>query len=231
MTRNGGLADIVGATVYWLRMGLSRNEVWQLGAAVAAAVFFPYLLRTHGSLGENVGNNSLALEVREDRSSPADDNPAADLTLIIFTDYRCPACRASYPAMKRAVARDGKVRIVYKDWPIFGDASQRAAEVAVASDSQHIYPLVHNRLMTGGVGNDDDLRAAVERSGGDWQRLQRYLATNRTHISERIRRNRMQAFQLGLEGTPGYLIGPILVRGALNEEEFTRVFKQARQAS
>ena len=231
MTRNGGLADIVGATVYWLRMGLSRNEVWQLGAAVAAAVFFPYLLRTHGSLGENVGNNSLALEVREDRSSPADDNPAADLTLIIFTDYRCPACRASYPAMKRAVAKDGKVRIVYKDWPIFGDASQRAAEVAVASDSQRIYPLVHDRLMSGGVGNDDDLRAAVERSGGDWQRLQRYLATNRTHISERIRRNRMQAFQLGLEGTPGYLIGPILVRGALNEEEFTRVFKQARQAS
>ena len=231
MTEYAWSADIVGATVYWLRMSLSRNEMWQLGAIIAVAFLFTHLLRNHGSLGENVGNNSLALEVREDRSSPADDNPAADLTLIIFTDYRCPACRASYPAMKRAVARDGKVRIVYKDWPIFGDASQRAAEVAVASDSQHIYPLVHDRLMTGGVGNDDELRAAVEQSGGDWQLLQRYLVTNRTHISERIGRNGMQAFKLGLGGTPGYLIGPILVRGALNEEEFTRVFKQARQAS
>ena len=203
--------------------------MWQLGAAVAVAVLFTSLLGTRGSLGENVGNNSLALTIREDRSSPADNNLTADVTLIIFTDYRCPACRASYPAMKRAVAKDGKVRIVYKDWPIFGDASQRAAEVAVASDSQHIYPLVHDRLMTGGVANDDDLRVAVERSGGDWPLLQRYLTTNRTHISERIGHNRMQAFKLGLEGTPAYLIGPILVRGALKEEEFTRVFRQARQ--
>ncbi len=123
------------------------------------------------------------------------------------------------------------MRIVYKDWPIFGSASERAAEVAVASDSQHIYPLVHDRLMTGDVGNEDDLKVAVERAGGDWPLLQRYLTTNRTHISEQIGRNRMQAFKLGLKGTPAYLIGPILVRGALKEDEFTRVFRQARQGS
>ncbi len=133
--------------------------------------------------------------------------------------------------MKRAVAKDGQVRIVYKEWPIFGDASERAAKVAIASNFQNIYPLVHDRLMTGPADGDAALRAAVERSGGNWPKLQSDLTRNSAQIDAQLGRNRMQAFGLGLGGTPGYLIGPILVRGALNEGEFTRVFKQARQAN
>lgn len=202
-----------------------------LGAVVALAFLFSALLRTQRPLGENVSDNALALAVRKDRTSPVEDNPAADVTLIVFADYRCPACRASHPAMKRAVANDGKVRIVYKDWPIFGAASERAAEVAIASHFQNIYPLVHDRLMTGRIDGDEALRTAVELSGGNWRRLQRDLAINQTVIAAQLGRNRMQAFQLGLGGTPGYLVGPILVRGGLSEREFTRLFKQARKGS
>jgi protein-disulfide isomerase len=133
--------------------------------------------------------------------------------------------------MRQAVSKDGKVRVVYKDWPIFGGASTRAAEVAIASRYQKIYPLVHDQLMTGPVGSDDALQAAVERAGGDWLRLTSDLSKNQTEINAQIDRNRMQAFELGLPGTPGYLVGPILVRGALTEAEFTRVFKDARNAS
>ena len=203
----------------------------QLGAVIAAAGLFGSLLRTESQLGQDVGANPLARAVRADPSSPTDGNPAADLTLIVFTDYSCPACRAAHPAMKRAVAADRKVRVVYKDWPIFGDRSERAARVAIASDVQGIYPLVHDRLMTGRADDDRALRTSVEASGGDWERLQSDLAKNRTEISAQIERNKRQAFGLGLGGTPGYLIGPILVRGALNEGQFTRAVKQARQRS
>lgn len=212
-------------------MRLTRREVVQLCAVMVAAALFGILLRSERPLGRNVGDNQLARTVREDRSSPTDGNPAADLTLIVFTDYRCPACRAAHPAMKRAVASDGGVRVVYKDWPIFGDASERAARIAIASGFQNIYPLVHDRLMTGPLDGEDALRAAVERSGGDWRRLQSDLTRNRARISAQLERNRWQAFGLGLGGTPGYLIGPILVRGALREREFVRLFKQARHGS
>jgi protein-disulfide isomerase len=198
---------------------------------ILLAVVLTLLLRDQRSLGQNVGDNLLARAVREDRSSPAEDNPAADLSLIVFTDYRCPACRAAHPAMKRAVATDRKVRIVYKDWPVFGAASERAARIAIASSFQGIYPLVHDRLMSGRADSEDALRNAVQQSGGDWRRLQGDLASKQTLISAELARNRRQAFELGLPGTPGYLIGPILVRGALTEAEFTRVFRAARQAS
>ena len=49
--------------------------------------------------------------------------------------------------MRKAVARDGNIRLVYKDWPIFGAQSERAAKVALAADRQGIYPSVHHALM------------------------------------------------------------------------------------
>lgn len=226
-----GNADIPRPQVYRSGMRLSRSEIRQLCAVIAVAGLFGSLLRTESPLGQDVSANALASAVRADRSSPTDGNPAADITLIVFTDYRCPACRTAHPAMKRAVAADRKVRVVYKDWPIFGDRSERAARIAIASDVQGIYPLVHDRLMTGRVDDDRALRTSVEASGGDWVRLQSDLARNRTEVSAQIERNKRQAFELGLGGTPGYLIGPVLVRGALTEEQFTRAFKQARQRS
>lgn len=226
----GWKADITAATGYALRMGLKRAELWQLLAVILIAALFTLMLRSQRPLGQNVGDNPHAQAVREDQSSPRDRHPAADLTLIIFTDYQCPACRRAHPAMKRAVKSDGRVRIVYKDWPIFGHRSERAAQIAIASAAQNIYPLVHDRLMTAPSVDEHSLRMAVELSGGDWRRLERDLATNRSQIVSDLERNRQQAFGLGLSGTPGYLIGPILVEGALNERQFLRVFKTARRA-
>jgi protein-disulfide isomerase len=212
-------------------MDLTRRDILQLSVLIALAAVFGLLLDVQKPLGQDVSSNGLARAVLEDRSSPAEGRPSADLTLVVFTDYRCPACRAAHPAMKRAVAADGNVRIVYKDWPIFGDPSERASEVAIASDQQNNYPLVHDHLMTGRADNETSLRAAVERSGGDWRRLQADVAKNRIAISEQLARNRKQAFELGLPGTPGYLAGTILVRGALTERDFARLFRQAREAN
>jgi protein-disulfide isomerase len=212
-------------------MSLTRRDILQLSVLIAIAALIGVLLKAQKPLGEDVYVNVLARKVLEDRSSPTEEGPAANLTLVVFTDYRCPACRTAHRAMKRAVAADGRVRIVYKDWPIFGDASERAAEVALASDLQNIYSVVHDRLMTGHADSETALRAAVERSGGDWRRLQADLASNRTLISAQLARNRRQAFALRLPGTPGYLAGTLLVRGALSEGEFERLFREARKAS
>ena len=212
-------------------MNINRSDILQLCAIVAAAALLTLVLRTVVPIGQDVTDSPLARAVREDRSSPTAETPSADLTLVVFTDYQCPACRVSHEAMRQAVSKDGKVRIVYKDWPIFGSTSTRAAEVAIASRYQKIYPLVHDQLMTGRVDSDDALQVAVERAGGDWLRLRSDLQANRKEITEQIARNRMQAFGLGLQGTPGYLVGPILVRGALTEAEFARVFRDARTAS
>lgn len=211
-------------------MRLTKSGIPQLAILLIAAVTLTVWLQAQRPLGTEVGNNAFAQRVRADRTSPTAGPAGADLTLIAFTDYRCPACRRAHLGMKRALARDGRVRLVYKDWPIFGAMSDRAAAVAIASSFQGIYAAVHDKLMTGRVRNDNDLRAAVESSGGNWSLIQQHLQLRRAEIDDQLERNRLQASGLGLGGTPGYLIGPILVRGALTQTEFRRAFAQARQS-
>jgi len=212
-------------------MRLSRRAALELLLLLALGAFFSFYLRTQRPLGADQINGSVARDMLTGERSPAEENAAADVTLVVFSDYRCPACRLAHPPMKRAVAKDGKVRIVYKDWPIFGEVSERAARVAIASDFQGIYPRVHDRLMTGPPSSDASLKAAVEAAGGDWERLQLDFLEKQASISAQLVQNQRQAFQLQLGGTPGYLIGTILVRGALTESEFLRAFQESRRAT
>lgn len=131
--------------------------------------------------------------------------------------------------MEAAVVKDGHVRVVYLDWPIFGSRSERAARVALAADRQGLYPAVHTRLMNEQRPLDEKvLQSAVEKSGGDWSRLQRDLAVHERAIDEELAEISGLIFVLGIEGTPTYLVGPLLITGGLDEEEFTKAFALGR---
>jgi protein-disulfide isomerase len=207
---------------------MHRPQLLTLLALVVLAALTSYLLRTSRSLGRDVGASPVAAQVLNDRTSPQEVHGNASLTVVMFTDYQCPGCRTADPALQAAVARDGNVRVVYRDWPIFGERSERAAKVALAAHRQGIYPVLHHRLMRSPSFEDGPLRMAVEESGGNWRQLQGDLVKDEKPIANQLVANSTDAFALGLRGTPGYLIGPLLVQGALTEREFLRVFAQAR---
>ena len=131
--------------------------------------------------------------------------------------------------MEEAVRSDGDVRVIYKDWPIFGPPSERAASVALASAAQGIYPAVHSRLMTDSrIIDDDMLRDVVTAAGGDWEKTTAFLATHAQEIAAQLRGNGQEAYAIGLSGTPGFLAGSMLVMGAIDTTDFGRLFARAR---
>jgi protein-disulfide isomerase len=208
---------------------ISRKELLQLGGVVAVGWGAAQLFQRAAPIGVDVGDNRTAQRLLRDQDSPRADVAGADLTVVVFTDYQCPACKLAAPELDAAVRRDGRVRVIFKDWPIFGPVSEQAARVAVASARQGIYPALHHRLMAERRRLDDDiLQTNVEAAGGDWARLVGDLDTHRTAIDRGLARNGADAFALGLEGTPSYLIGSTRVVGALDEGEFSRAFAQAR---
>ena len=210
---------------------MARRTLVPLLALVLLGVVVSYALRTSRTLGENVGSSPTAVQVLQDRQSPQDIVGRGNLTVVMFTDYQCPSCRRADPALRAAVSRDGNVRVVYRDWPVFGERSERAAKVALAAHRQGIYVALHHRLMASASLDDRALRIAVEGVGGDWEQLEADLLTNGPEIEGQLARTSSDAFALGLAGTPGYLIGPLLVRGALTEREFLRAFDQARSGA
>lgn len=203
----------------------------QLALAVIAGAAITLGLRHFSPVGTVIEATPVTQAVLADRAAPRMALADADVTMVIFTDYQCPACRLSNRAMHEILAEDRRVRVIFKDWPIFGKASEDAARVAIASDMQGIYAGVHDGLMRReGALDPPALRAVVEAAGGSWPRLVDDLGRNGPRIDALIARNARQAFSLGLGGTPGYLIGPVLVRGALDKRGFRKALAQARSA-
>src|SRR3546814_9096698 len=66
---------------------------------------------------------------------------------LSYSDYQCPFCRKIHPALERLAQEDGRVRIVYRDWPIFGPASEEAARMAIASQWQNKHRQFNDALM------------------------------------------------------------------------------------
>jgi len=198
-----------------------------LGGLLGASGLGMLVVRAFRPVGVAVGLTPVVRAVLgEDR--PLAGNAGGDVTLAVFTDYNCAACRKAHTEMMDAVAADGSVVVRHFDWPIFGDASRAAARAAVASDRQGLYARMHAALMQGGRADEAAAEAALEAAGGDVGQMRKTLVDEGARIDGQLARNAFHAFSLGLGGTPGHLIGPILVRGAVGTRDFRRAIRQAR---
>jgi protein-disulfide isomerase len=207
---------------------VSKRDLLVLGGLAGAGGLVTLLARALRPVGQLLDQGpALAAALAEPgpESGPVD----ADLTMLVFTDFNCGACRRAHPAMMDAVAADGAVRLRFLDWPIFGDDSRAAARAAIAADSQGLYLPVHRALMQGGRADEAAAEQAVEAAGGRVSDLRRTLAIEGERIDGRLARHAFHAFALGLGGTPGHLAGRVLVRGAVPERAFRSAFREARE--
>ena len=165
----------------------------------------------------------------EDKVAPMVKPVKYDLTIVEYTDYQCPFCKAAHPALQKLLANDKKVRIIYRDWPIFGAQSTAAARVAIASKYQGKHAKVHDALMKAPRPlTDRSIRAAVTKAGADWTRLQADMKKNAAEIDALLERNNDQAESLGLQGTPAFIIGSYLHEGGIDYAGLKDSVREAR---
>ena len=109
--------------------------------------------------------------ILNDPATPVAGDPAGDVAIVAFMDYNCPFCKRSSPDLERFVDDDGKVRLVYKDWPILTDASVVGAHLALAAKYQGKYRDAHVAMMSirGQKIDEASLRAASRPSESTWR--------------------------------------------------------------
>ena len=175
--------------------------------------------------GEALARSPLPI----DPQAPVGGNPKGDVTIVAFFDYNCGYCKKAAPALDRIVQEDGRIRLVYLDWPILTKASVYGALVALAAKRQGKYEAVYRALIAlpGGRVTEDEMRAALATTGADLDRLQRDADAHRTGIIAQIKRNAALAQKLGLQGTPTYVIGSG-VASTLDYEGFKAAVAEAR---
>src|ERR1700730_15421438 len=131
-----------------------------------------------------------------DPAAPVAGNPKGDLTIVAFFDYNCPFWKKAEPNLDRLVKADGKIRLVYKDWPILTEASIAGAQLVLAAKYQGKYDVAHPALMNIPA---EQMREAIRASGIDVDRMDADVKEHADEITALLRRNLAQAESLGLQ--------------------------------
>jgi protein-disulfide isomerase len=168
-------------------------------------------------------------ELYRDPDSPIGGNPNGDVVMVEFNDYQCPYCKRAHQAVKSVTGADGKVKIVYKDLPILGEASRTAALAALAATKQGKHLALHNALMefTGKLDRDKILEIASS-VGLDRAQLEKDMEDPK--LKQIIERNMALASALGIRGTPAFVIGKQFVPGAIDAATLKQLIADARKS-
>ncbi len=157
---------------------------------------------------------------------------AYDVTVVYFMDYQCPVCRARTNDYARVFSEDPKVRVIYRDTPIFGAQSESAARLAIASQFQGKHEAFHLALMRSkGRLTDATIRQAAATAGVNWARLQKDLAARRKQIDAQIQLNMRLSEAAGISGTPAFIVGDALADGAFDYANLKGQIADARAAA
>jgi protein-disulfide isomerase len=146
-------------------------------------------------------------------SNPIAGNTKGNITLVYFFDYQCEHCKNLDPVITQAIQSEPNLRIIFKELPIFGAASEYAARAALAAQLQGKYLPFHNALMKADSPLSNDQIIQIAKSVGlDINKLKSDL--NSTAITDQLKNNMKLAESLSLPGTPAIIIAPTPVGNA-----------------
>ena len=160
---------------------------------------------------------------------PVAGNAKGDVTIVEFMDYRCGYCKSVKPVLDEVMRADGKIRLVLKEFPILGPASRTASMAAVAANKQGKYLAFHNALMAYPNNLTDEVIFALARQVGlDVAKLKDDMKS--PEVLALIEKTNKLAQDLGINGTPGFIIGDQIIPGAVTAAEMKERVAAARKA-
>lgn len=200
----------------------SRRQTLAIMSALAASPVW----------GQGARPNPMPDELRDalerDRNAIVLGNPNGNITLTEFFDYNCPFCKKIMPTMQRLIGEDPELRVVFREWPVFGAGSEFATRASLASLDQGKYWQLHAALM--GMrdrAEEASVMRVVRRLGLDEARLREDMQSDR--VEDHIARSFMLADHMGLIGTPTLIAGDEGVFGDQSLADIKALVARARQ--
>ena len=167
----------------------------------------------------------------DNADDPVAGNPDGDVTLVEFFDYRCGYCRSMVAGLRDLLATDAKLRFVFKELPVLGPESELAARAALAAARQdpEKYTKLHFALMGAKDLSLDAVKALARQVGLDVPRL---LAEMEGEAVKRsLAANHALAQELGISGTPSFVVGDRLIPGAVDVSQLAALIDEQRRAA
>jgi protein-disulfide isomerase len=140
-----------------------------------------------------------------------------DVTIVEFFDYACGYCKKAQSTVEELVKEDKKVRVIYKEFPILGQPSEEMSTVAIAVNmlDSSSYKKFHDAMMKSNAHGKADAIKVAKEVGISGEKLEALLESSKEKIAAVIKANRELGSSIGINGTPGFVIGEELIPGAL----------------
>ncbi|MEV4435258.1 DsbA family protein [Streptomyces sp. NPDC049555] len=163
--------------------------------------------------------------------------PDAPVVLVEWADYQCSYCgrftRETQPQLIKKYVDAGVLRIEFRNFPIFGKDSERAARASWAAGKQGRFWQLHDLLFAEHRKGDalaEDKLADLARSAGvaDLEKFRADLGSDEAAAA--VKKDQEEGYSLGVQSTPSFLVGGRPLAGAQPLKEFEAAIAQARAA-
>lgn len=208
-----------------------RLMLWQVACCVLLMLFILSIL-TKGFIGCPVSENDMqagtdeklrlalsSIERVEIRigASPEKGNMSASVTIVEFSDFQCPACQSFFDSSYKRLMQDyvstGKVRYVFRDFPLeMHNNAIIAAEAAQCANDQGIFWEMHDLLFQNQDKLDlGSLKKYATQLGLGIEEFNSCL-DSRKYVSK-IQASLQEGIDYGVQGTPSLFVNGIMLTG------------------
>jgi protein-disulfide isomerase len=153
----------------------------------------------------------------------------APVVVVEYSDFQCPFCKRGFETVEAVLKKyDGKVRFMYKHLPLeFHPLAMPAAKrfEAIALQSTEKAYKYHDEVFKNqdklGAEKEKFLDAAAKKVGVDMAKMKKDMEGE--EVKKRIDSDIAEARQFGFQGTPGFLVAGISLKGAYPLPEFEKI--------
>lgn len=164
-------------------------------------------------------------EMLGDNGSPWSGNPRGDVVIFSFFDYHCGYCRRVNPTLEKLLASDKSIKVVYKEYPIFGDYT--FSKAALAAHKQGRYKDFYEVLMSSdGNFSLENILDVAKRLKLDMNKFTKDM--NSPEIEALIKKNMALGQSLNISMTPTFIFGDSVIPGSLSLEQFRDAIAKER---
>jgi protein-disulfide isomerase len=151
-------------------------------------------------------------------NSPVYGNASATNIIVQFSDYNCGYCKAAHQFLAGVVKNRPDIKIVIKELPILGQDSKDAAKIALFINSKDPskYQAFHSKMLSSKT-KESAVKVAVSLG---FKESDVKAAIKSDVFEEEIKNTYKLAQELGIGGTPSFIIGKEFVPSFMPEDKF-----------
>ncbi|MGE0761974.1 MAG: DsbA family protein [Bdellovibrionales bacterium] len=156
-------------------------------------------------------------------------NKSAPITIVEYSDFQCPYCTRGFENLKEVRKMYGdKVRVVYKHLPLDGHPMAmpaakyfEALALQAPEKVEKFHDEIFSRQQELNAKKEDFLKDVAKKLGANMAKLMKDLESEA--VTKKIAADMEEAREFGFNGTPGFLINGVSLRGAYPPQFFQKI--------